>query len=207
MDGRPVIASRIERRRILIPSLLVGLLILGTLGFFAYWRSPARGLPYHDSFAAGKDEEWQAFGGAWELSNGSMRDDSNERGAKLFTGSRYWQDYSIEADVMLLNATGPASDVGFIVRSNDEAEGVYAYNGYFAVLHKTRGLGSTLILGRAGHGIYAYGSPLEPDLQSSRWYHLKVVAYGCRLVATASLSSTATPTLVSMTDDHCIRMA
>jgi signal transduction histidine kinase len=183
----------------------VGLLILGAFGLSAYWRSPTRGLPYHDSFAEGKAEEWQAFGGTWVLSDGSMRDDSNERGAKLFSGSRYWQNYSIEGDVMLLNATGPASDVGFIVRSSDEEEGVYAYNGYFAVLHKTRGLGSTLTLGRAGHGIYVYASPLEPGLQSSRWYHLKVLAYGCRLVATASLSSTATPTMVSMTDDHCIR--
>jgi signal transduction histidine kinase len=204
MDGRPVMASRIARRRVLISSLLVGLLILGALGF-AYWRSPARGLPYHDSFAEGKDEEWQAFGGTWELSDGSMRDNSNERGAKLFTGSHYWQNYSIEADVMLLNATGSASDVGFIMRSNDEEEGVYAYNGYFVALHTTRGLASSLILGRAEQGVYAVGSPLEPGLQSSRWYHLKVLAYGCRLVATASLSSTATSTMVSMTDDNCIR--
>jgi len=205
MDGRPVMAFRIARRRVLIPLLLVGVLILWALGFFAYWRSPARGLPYFDSFAAGKDEEWQAFGGTWELSDGSMRDDSNERGAKLFTGSRYWQNYSVEADVMVLNAAGAASDVGFIVRSNDEEEGVYAYTGYFAVLHKTRGLRSTLAIGRAGHGIYGYPTPLEPGLQSSRWYHLKVLAYGCRLVATASLSSGATPTMVSMTDDNCIR--
>ena len=205
MDGRPVIALRLAHQRVLLPALLVGSLILGALGFSAYWRSPTRGLPYHDSFAQSKDEEWQAFGGTWELSDGSMRDDSNERGAKLFSGSRYWHNYSIEADVMVLNATGSASDVGFILRSNDEEEGVYAYIGYFAVLHKTRGLASTLTLGRAGHGIYGYNSPLQPDLQSSRWYHLKVLAYGCRLVATASLSSTATPTMVSMTDDDCIR--
>jgi signal transduction histidine kinase len=204
MDGRPVIASRIVRRNVLLSSLIAGLLILVAFGFSAYWRSPTRGLPYHDSFAEGKADEWQAFGGTWELSDGSMRDNSNERGAKLFSGSRYWQNYSLEADVMLLNATGSASDVGFIVRSSDEEDGVYAYNGYFVGLHTTRGLASSLSLGRAGHGLYAYASPLEPGLQPSRWYHLKVLAYGCRLVATASLSSTATPTMVSMTDDDCI---
>ena len=68
--------SRVVRRRVLIPSLIVGLLILGAFGLSAYWRSPTRGLPYHDSFAEGKAEEWQAFGGTWVLSDGSMRDES-----------------------------------------------------------------------------------------------------------------------------------
>jgi signal transduction histidine kinase len=200
-----VIGSRIASHRVLIPSLIVGLVILGAFGISAYWRSPTRGLPYHDSFADGKAQEWQAFGGTWELSDGSMRDNSNERGAKLFSGSRYWQNYSVEADVMLLNTTGSASDVGLIVRSNDEEDGVYAYYGYFVALHTIRGLASSLTLGRAGHGVYSVSSPLEPALQSSRWYHLKVLAYGCGLVATASLSSTATPTMVTMTDNDCIR--
>ena len=200
-----MIGTRRFRRRMLMPSLLAGLLVLGAFGIAAYWRSPLRGLPYRDSFAAGKAEEWQAFGGTWELRDGSMRDDSNERGAKLFSGSQYWQDYSIEADVMLLSATGPASDVGLILRASDEEEGVYAYTGYMAGLHITRGFAGSLMLGHVEHGTYAVSTPLVPDLQPSRWYHLKLLAYGCHVVATARASSSATPTVVSMTDDNCIR--
>jgi hypothetical protein len=48
-----VIASRIVRRNVLLSSLIAGLLILVAFGFSAYWRSPTRGLPYHDSFADG----------------------------------------------------------------------------------------------------------------------------------------------------------
>ena len=46
-----------------------------------------RGLPYKDSFANGSADEWHAFGGTWELADGAIRNDSDERGAKLLTGS------------------------------------------------------------------------------------------------------------------------
>jgi hypothetical protein len=52
-----------------------------------YQRSPLRGLPYKDSFAAGKSEEWAAYGGTWRVAQGAMRNESDERGAKLITGS------------------------------------------------------------------------------------------------------------------------
>ncbi len=105
---------------------------------------------------------------------------------------------------MLLNFSGYASDVGLILRSSDEEEGVYAFSGYFAALHTVRGQGSSLVLGRAGHGAGTISFPLKPDIQPSRWYHLKLLAYGCQLVATASLPS-ATPTLVSLIDEDCLR--
>ena len=133
------------RKRLLISFLLV-VLGLGALVCIAYWHSPTRGLPYHDSFADSKAEEWHAFGGTWEVVNGSMRNDSDERGAKLLTGSTRWQNYSIEADVMLLGLGG---DAGLIVRSSDEEEGVDAYNGYYAGL---RTIDNSLALGRAGYG-------------------------------------------------------
>jgi hypothetical protein len=75
-------------------------------GAHAYLDSPLRGLPYRDSFAKGNADEWKAFGGAWELADGVMRNDSDERGAKLLTGSPYWRDYSIEADIKLLDSSG-----------------------------------------------------------------------------------------------------
>ncbi len=170
-------------------------------GAYKYWHSPARGLPYVDSFAAGKAEEWKAFGGTWELSHGSMRNASDERGAKLVTGSVDWQNYSIEADMMLLGLGG---DAGLLVRSSHEEEGVDAYEGYYAGL---RTVDNALTLGRAGYGWMEVSFPLKTvpvGVQPSRWYHLKLLSYGCRLAASAGLVGQANPTVVSIEDKTCI---
>jgi Histidine kinase len=202
LENNALNVSRKGRRRIVVASLVCALVMLGTFLLIAYWRSPNRGLPYHDSFAAGNADEWKAFGGTWELVKGSMRNDSDERGAKLLSGSPYWQNYSIEADVMLLGLGG---DAGLIVRSSDEEEGVDAYSGYYAGL---RSLDNALVMGRAGHGWMEINFPLKsqlPGVQPSQWYHLKFLAYGCQLVASASLLSQATSKTVSITDEDCIR--
>ena len=191
----------LARNRALFSILLAALLGLLAAGLFAYWRNPTRGLPYKDSFARGDVQEWQAFGGTWGVMNGSMRNDSDERGAKLLTGSTHWQDYSIEGDVMLL---GPG-DAGFLVRSSDEEEGVDAYRGYYAGL---RTLDNSLVLGRAGYGWIDVNFPFKPrteGVQVSRWYHLKFLAFGCRFVATAGTLSDPSSTMASITDEDCIR--
>ena len=76
--------------------ILCGLLLL------AFVNSHSWGLPYKDSFASGRADEWDAFGGTWEVGDGAIRNDSDERGAKLLTGSTRWENYSLEADVKLL---------------------------------------------------------------------------------------------------------
>src|SRR3984957_13916487 len=126
MERGTVTIRSLARDRSLFGILSAGLLGLFSAGLFAYWRSPTRGLPYKDSFARGEVQEWQAFGGTWGAVNGSMRNDSDERGAKLLTGSTHWQDYSIEGDVMLL---GPG-DAGFLVRSSYEEEAVNTFLPY-----------------------------------------------------------------------------
>jgi len=65
---------------------IVGVILL------TYLHNPKRGLPYHDSFHSGKAVEWEAFGGTWSVYDGGMRNDSDERGAKLITGSPYWSN-------------------------------------------------------------------------------------------------------------------
>ncbi|QNI32582.1 hypothetical protein H7849_00705 [Alloacidobacterium dinghuense] len=190
------------RRRVVIPVALTTLFIVGGLCLFAYWRSPSRGLPYRDSFGAAKAEEWTALGGTWEVVGGAMRNDSDERGAKLLTGSTHWQNYSIEADVMLLGLGG---DAGLLVRSSHEEEGVDAYDGYYAGL---RTIDNSLTLGRAGYGWMEANFPLKPrgiPVQASRWYHMKLLAYGCQLVASASLLPHGNPTVASITDEDCIQ--
>lgn len=190
------------KRPAVAASLAVALLLGGTLGFLAYWRNPARGLPYRDSFASGKAEEWTAFGGTWELRQGSMRNDSDERGAKLLTGSTRWRNYSIEADVMLLGLGG---DAGLMIRSEDEEQGVDSYNGYYAGL---RTIDNSLTLGRAGYGWTEVTFPLEQHglrIEASHWYHLKFLAYGCQFVASAGTLQQPNTIIASITDETCLR--
>ena len=192
--------ERLRRYRVGIAVAAAGLL-LGGWGVLAYRHSSDRGLPYRDSFAKGKADEWKALGGTWELADGSMRNDSDERGAKLLTGSSRWRNYSVEADVMLLGLGG---DAGLMLRSSDEEQGVDAYTGYYAGL---RTIDSSLVIGRAGHGWVEETDKLNlpgPGVRASEWYHLKLLAFGCRLAATASLLPEREGTTIAVTDDGCI---
>jgi hypothetical protein len=133
-----------KRRRALLTGLVFLVAVLATA--VVLLRSRLLGLPYQDSFTAGTADEWHALGGTWELANGAIRNESDERGAKLITGSKSWRDYSLEADIQLLGRDG---DAGLVARSSDEENGVDSYSGYYAGL---RNHDNTLVLGRADHG-------------------------------------------------------
>jgi signal transduction histidine kinase len=193
--------SPLARQRILGALLTSVVLAAGLIGLRAYLVSPARGLPSRDSFSQGHADEWEAFGGTWEVVDGMMRNDSDERGAKLMTGSRYWRNYSIEADVMLLGAGG---DAGLIVRSNDEEQGVDSYAGYYAGL---RSGDDNLVLGRADHGwteALRKLNPAQGTIKTLQWYHLKVLVYGCEIAATATTPSKTFATTSVVMDKDCI---
>lgn len=180
--------------------VLAGLsLALGIAGWLIWMRSPERGLPYRDSFAKGKADEWKALGGTWDLVNGTMRNDSDERGAKLLTGSRYWHNYSIEADVYLLGTSG---DAGLTIRSGNEEEGVNAYSGYYAGV---RTLDNSLVLGRAEHGWMETTKlvPASEGIQPFQWYHLKLLAWNCEIVAAVNVVSRTARTTLAITDPGC----
>lgn len=190
-----------SRQWIWVCLLICTLLAFVGLGLRAYLRSSTRGLPYHDSFAQDRADEWKAFGGTWDVVKGSMRNDSDERGAKLLTGSHYWRDYLIEADVMLLSSGG---DAGLIIRSSNEEQGVDAYTGYYAGL---RSLDNALVLGRAGHGwmeATVKFAPGHDQIKALQWYHLKLLAYGCQIVASASILPDTQLAFAKVADTHCI---
>lgn len=192
---------RAWRRGVIATTCLLGVTLITVLLVMVYQRSPRRGLPYRDSFAHDSASEWKAFGGTWAVSNGTMRNDSDERGAKLITGSTRWRDYSIEADVMVLGAGG---DAGLIARSSDEEKGVDAYTGYYAGL---RNLDSSLLLGRAGHGWAEVTKPVAFDghtVQTGRWYHLKLIAIECQLIAIAESPSQQKRTTLTVNDSDCV---
>jgi hypothetical protein len=192
--------SHSQRRWTLFGSLFSLLLLLMIFGVNTYSHNTNRGLPYHDSFAKGAAEEWKAFGGSWEVTNGAMRNDSDERGAKLLSGSPYWHNYSIEADVFLMGASG---DAGLIIRSTNEEEGVNSYSGYYAGI---RTLDNALVLGRAQYGWMEVNrqNPTPGGIRPFQWYHLKLLAYDCQIVATASTQSQTILTSLSITDPGCV---
>jgi signal transduction histidine kinase len=153
---------------------------------------------YHDSFRLDRQDGWQPFGGTWEIAHGAMRNDSDERGAKLMNGNSQLRDYLIEADVQL---TGQYGDAGLIIRASNEEEGVDAYDGYYAGL---RDLDNTLILGRAGYGWIEYQARrVIPRVYAQQWYHLTLLAYDCNIVARATTSS-GLATTDAIEDPHCV---
>ncbi|HVT98348.1 MAG TPA: histidine kinase, partial [Acidobacteriaceae bacterium] len=175
-------AANGKSRRLILVGLAVCFLAgLATTADLLYLHSSTRGLPYHDSFTEGKADEWKAFGGTWAVYDGGMRNDSDERGAKLMTGSGYWTDYVLEADIRLLGEDG---DAGLVIRASDAEEGVDSYRGYYAGL-RTRD--NRLTLGLADHGWQEYeDAPIPHGVQAFQWYHLKLLAWDCDVVASAT---------------------
>jgi signal transduction histidine kinase len=189
----------VPRAKVLIASC-VALAAIGMCALWLYLRHPHQGMPYRDAFASGKAGEWEAFGGTWAVRDGGIRNDSDERGAKLLTGSSYWSDYVLEADVRLLGEDG---DAGLIIRGNDAEQGVDSYSGYYAGL-RTRDNGLTL--GLADHGWHELKNVRMPEaVEAFRWYHLKMVAYGCHIAVSAS--DHAHPdggATIAVDDQHCL---
>jgi signal transduction histidine kinase len=187
-------SSVLRKRKALLG---VGLLALIAIGGVLL-RSRARGLPYHDSFPSGAADEWHALGGTWELADGAIRNESDERGAKLITGSKSWRDYTLEADIQLLGRDG---DAGLIARSSDEENGVDSYSGYYAGL---RNHDDTLVLGRADHGwIESHAVPIPGGVRPFHWYHLRLIVVGCEMRASAADPSTGTLVSAAMTETGC----
>ena len=130
--------------------LLASVLVITGVSFAAWlWlhrRLAHTVVPFHAyELQPQKAGEWTQFGGSWEFTDGAVKSNSYERGAKLLAGSKYWSNYTVNADIWF---QGPAADMGVVIRTNDESVGVDAYNGYFVGL---RSLDGTLVMGRANY--------------------------------------------------------
>lgn len=182
----------------------VALLTAGIAARFAYVSWTGREPHFHDSFVRDGNGDplqggWQAFGGTWQVVNGAMVNISDDRGAKLMNGSTQWQDYMVEGDIQLL---GEGGDAGFVMRASQEEVGVDSYHGYFAGL---RDLDDTLILGRADYGWHEYEAiPVQPGVLTRTWYHLRVLAYECTLVA-SSTTAEGKVTIATFQEPSCLR--
>ena len=176
------------------PTAVIVLLVLGgATWLWIYERSPNSGLPYKDSFQIGSSEEWTAYGGTWRVARGAMRNESDERGAKLMTGSPWWRDYTVTTDVELLGQQG---DAGVILRGSDEEQGVDSYTGYYVGLRSNDGF---LIVGLADHGwVQLAGTPVPGGVLPFHWYRLRATVRGCRVSAVAVDSATGVTTSISV---------
>lgn len=171
------------------------------VGVFAifYYHSPNRRLPYHDRFVEGRRNEWQEFGGTWSIAGDTIRNDSDERGAKLIAGSPFWRNYKAEADLQLLGR----GDTGIVIRATDIGEGVDSYSGYYAGLRLDD---QSLVLGRAEYGWLEFPATRMPEgVSLNRWYHLTVSAYDCTIHASATALDTGESAATSAFDPNCPR--
>lgn len=180
-------------------ALVAGIAVLVATAALAWYRSPRRGLPYHDQFAKGRLSEWQQFGGTWSLVDGALHEESDDRGVKLITGSSYWTNYKAQVDLQLLGR----GDAGIVIRANDIDEGVDSYSGYYAGLRMDD---QSLVLGRADHGWQEFPPTRMPGgVAPNRWYHLSLAAVGCTLQATATALDDGATATTEARDPNCIR--
>jgi signal transduction histidine kinase len=144
-------------------------------------------------------DEWTAVGGTWEIAGGVIRNNSAERGAKLLAGSTDWRNYTLNADIRF---DGGGADMGVIIRSNDEKEGVDTYNGYFVGL---RNLDGTIVIGRSDYGwLEARPLPIPGGVHPSVWYRLRVTAYECNIAASVQNLTTFQTAWIAFEERSCV---
>jgi len=164
------------------------------------WRRSHSVVPSHSyRLQAGGMAEWTPIGGKWEMGDGFIRNHSDERGAKLLTGSSHWRNYTVNADVRF---DGGNADMGVTVRSNDESEGVDAYNGYYVGL---RTADETIVIGRSDYGwVEVRPLPMPGGLHPSVWYRLRVTAYECNIAASVENLTTLETAWIAYEERSCV---
>ena len=192
--------KRKPKRKLLFSAATVILLLAGMAGGRAwYFARPGYGLPYYAKFTPEVEDRWTAFGGTWEVVDGSVRNDSNDRGAKLLTGSPHWRDYTVGGDVQLLGS----GSAGFLARVSEAELGENSYKGYFAGV---RTVDNSLVIGSYDFAYHeAAKVPLPDPVRPFRWYHVKLTAAGCAITASVSGPGLRELKTKPVTDPDCYR--
>jgi len=142
--------------------------------------------------------EWQALGGSWSLHSGQVVNSSEERGAKLIERHEPLTDYQIEADVQMDDQHG---DVGLILRSGGEEEGVDSYRGYLAVLKPSQ---AVIEFGRADFGWQLLArQSFSSHVDVSDWLHFHVIAVKCEFVFAVTFADGSSAS-ATVRDPSCI---
>lgn len=143
--------------------------------------------------------EWQPIGGKWKMANGIVYNDSDERGAKLLTGSAKWKNYTLAADFRF---RGTNADMGAILRTTHEKEGTDTYDGYYVGV---RTLDGTLVVGRADFG-WREAPPvaIPGGVQPMVWYRMVITTYGCDIAASVLNLETHQTASIAVRDAYCL---
>jgi two-component sensor histidine kinase len=189
-----------RRRRYLLAGLVIifaGVLMVISCALHRHFFSTSPGAPLGEDVS--RSDAWTALGGSWTADASEIQNGSTERGSKLIARAGKWKDLQIDADIQLAE---PFAEAGVVLRSSAEEEGVDAYHGYFAGI---RTMDSSIELGRADYGwrSLAHASiPVSPKLHG--WFHLHVVAVGCRVGMEVTVAGGGSSALV-VNDKNCIR--
>jgi signal transduction histidine kinase len=192
--------SRAVPRRMLTVALAIAGMVLAAWAWL-HLQSSGSVVPAHTyQLQAGKMNDWTPYGGSWEIVDGAVKSNSYERGAKLLAGSRDWANYTLTTDIWF---EGPAADMGIVIRTNDEAEGVDAYRGYFVGI---RSLDGTLVMGRAN---YSWTEVLPVTMPGGihpfNWYRLRVTAYDCNVAASVTNLATQQTAWIAFAEHFCVK--
>lgn len=179
----------------------VGCLLCALLvALFFYWKSEPVEMRRFNRQNAASLSPWKMYGGAWQVSNGQVRNNSDDRGTKLLAGSTGWRDYTLISE---LHFDGDHGDMGVIVRADHAEEGVDSYDGYYVGLRTTDG---TLVVGRSDFGwIEAPPIPMPGGVHANTWYRLVVTVAGCHLSASSENLSTGQRAAAALQDDDCLQ--
>lgn len=192
--------KRSSQRKLVISAMALSILTVGIIGGRRlYINSPGYGLPYYARFTPDEEDRWTALGGVWEVVEGAMRNDANDRGAKLLTGSRNWKDYIVEADVQLLGE----GSVGVLARVSEAEMGENSFKGYFLGV---RTVDNSLVLGAFDFAYHEAARVVLPDqVRPFRWYHVKLKVDGCQITAYASAEGMGEIKTAPLNDPDCFR--
>jgi signal transduction histidine kinase len=188
------------RRTLIISAIIFSILTVGIIGGrYLYLTRPGYGLPYHSRFTADEYDHLTGLGGVWEVVDGSMRNEANDRGAKLLMGSPYWKDYVVTADVQLLGE----GSVGVLARVSDAEVGENSFKGYFLGIRTSD---NSLVLGAFDFAYHeAAKVALPKPVRPFSWYHVKLKAEGCRITASVSADGMGEVQTATLNDPDCFR--
>jgi hypothetical protein len=182
-------------RTLAIIGLSLTLLTFLFAALFLAHKKQYPNLPYKDSFAEQKTEEWVPYGGAWRLKGEEMVNRSDEPEAILITGAPQWRDYQVDVDMRLRSLNG---EIGVVLRVNNPEIGIDSFRGYYAGI---RSFDEAIVTSRSDYNdLESRPINLVDGVQVGTWYHMHVVVVSCELAAAVTNLATGATTYAAMRD-------
>lgn len=131
-----------------------------------------------DHFDDGNDNGWTRFEGTWAVENGEYSSGGSGP-AKAVFGDADWADYTVEADLKMIDSEG---DAGLLVRVSNPSHGTErgqnnldALQGYYVYL-TTSGVN----LGKMNYN-WKFLAGSAQSYSTNTWHHIKVVVSGTNI--------------------------